>query len=76
MRLPQSTYDTFNENGWWPARVRCQDCPTELVSVADQTASEAWLDAHAAEFHTDDDLFTIEFLGPEVPPDPEIPEEE
>lgn len=75
MRVPQSTYDAFA--GMWPVRVRCQDCPTELVEVNTQEECEAWLDAHALEFHSDDDEFTFELQAGTAPePDPDIPEEE
>lgn len=74
MWLPQSHYDNFA--GMWPLMVRCQTPPTEPVEVADQAATEAWLDAHSLSDHEGGTDFTFEVYKMEPPGEDPPPEEE
>jgi hypothetical protein len=70
--LPDSHYENFE--GMWPLLVRCSDEQTEPVEVADQEATEVWLDAHSVASHAGGffnfEVYTID------PPGEDPPEEE
>jgi hypothetical protein len=72
--LPQSHYDNFA--GMWPLLVLCETDSTGPVEVADQAATEAWLDEHSLTVHGGATDFTFQVYKLEPPGEDPPPEEE